>query len=143
MAQTITITVPDNFILPLQRVAKATRQPLEKLLSNALQASLPPLESLPIKTRQELEKLELLNDKALREVMKETASPALQTKLSNLLSKNQTNSLSPTERKRLTSLQTEADLVMLRKARAAILLRFRGKRVPTLAELGKAKGSGR
>ena len=30
-------------------------------------------------------------------------------------------------------LQQSADLVMLRKARAAVLLRFRGKRIPTLA----------
>jgi hypothetical protein len=32
-------------------------------------------------------------------------------------------------------LQKQADLVMLRKARAAVLLRFRGHRLPTLAEL--------
>ena len=134
MAQTITITVPDNFILPLQRAAKATRQPLEKLLSNALQATLPPLESLPLSIRKELEKLELLNDKALREVIKESASTAFQSRLSNLLSKHQFSELSAADRKRLTSLQTQADLLMLRKARAAVLLRFRGKRVPTLAE---------
>lgn len=134
MAQTITITVPDNFILPLQRAAKATRQPLEKLLSNALQATLPPLESLPLSIRKELEKLELLNDKALREVIKESASTAFQSRLSNLLSKHQFSELSAADRKRLTSLQTQADLLMLRKACAAVLLRFRGKRVPTLAE---------
>ena len=134
MAQTITIIVPDNFILPLQRAAKATRQPLEKLLSNALQATLPPLESLPLSIRKELEKLELLNDKALREVIKESASTAFQSRLSNLLSKHQFSELSAADRKRLTSLQTQADLLMLRKACAAVLLRFRGKRVPTLAE---------
>ncbi len=141
MAQTITITVPDSFILPLQRAARATRQPMEKLLANALQASLPSLESLPLQIRQELEKLELLNDSALREAIKESGSPALQTKLGKLLCKSQDNELSPTDRKRLTTLQTEADLLMLRKARAAVLLRFRGKRVPTLAEIEKAKGS--
>ena len=35
----------------------------------------------------------------------------------------------------LTSLQRAADRVMLRKARAAVLLRFRGERPPTLTEL--------
>jgi hypothetical protein len=34
-------------------------------------------------------------------------------------------------------LQQQADLEMLHKARAAVLLRFRGMRVPTLAELGQ------
>ncbi len=141
MAQTITIILPDSFILPLQRAARATRQPMEKLLVNALQASLPPLESLPLNIRKELEKLELLNDRALREVIKESAARSLETKLSNLLSKHQNNELSTTDRMRLTTLQTEADLLMLRKARAAVLLRFRGKRVPTLAEIEKAKGN--
>ena len=41
------------------------------------------------------------------------------------------------EHEQLAVLQQQADLVMLRKARAAILLRFRGKRVPTLAELSQ------
>jgi hypothetical protein len=40
-----------------------------------------------------------------------------------------------TEREQLSLLQRQADLIMLRKARAANLLRFLGKRVPTLAEL--------
>jgi hypothetical protein len=43
--------------------------------------------------------------------------------------------LTNAEQERLASLQQQADLVMLRKARAAVLLRFRGKRLPTLAEL--------
>jgi hypothetical protein len=34
-------------------------------------------------------------------------------------------------------LQQQADMVMLRKARAAVLLRFRGRRLPTLAELAR------
>ena len=45
--------------------------------------------------------------------------------------------LTDAEREQLALLQQLADLVMLRKARAAVLLRFRGKRVPTLAELSQ------
>jgi hypothetical protein len=41
----------------------------------------------------------------------------------------------------LRELQGRADLVMLRKARAAVLLRFRGRRPPTLAELGQMTSS--
>jgi hypothetical protein len=47
------------------------------------------------------------------------------------------DSFTDAEREQLTILQHQADLVMLRKARAAVLLRFRGKRVPTLAELSQ------
>ena len=43
--------------------------------------------------------------------------------------------LTNAEQEQLTSLQRAADRVMLRKARAAVLLRFRGERLPTLTEL--------
>jgi hypothetical protein len=41
------------------------------------------------------------------------------------------------ECEQLTILQQQADLGRLRKARAAVLLRFRGKRVLTRAELSQ------
>jgi hypothetical protein len=50
---------------------------------------------------------------------------------------NQAGRLTDTEREQLTILQQRADLVMLRKARAAVLLRFSGKRVPTLTDLSQ------
>ena len=43
--------------------------------------------------------------------------------------------LANSEQEQLTYLQRAADRVMLRKARAAVLLRFRGERLPTLTEL--------
>jgi len=51
--------------------------------------------------------------------------------------RNQAGMLTDAEREQLAILQQQADLVMLRKARAAVMLRFRGKRVPTLAELSQ------
>ena len=45
------------------------------------------------------------------------------------------------ERKELASLQSEADLVMRRKARAAVLLRFRDNRLSTVAELDQQCGT--
>jgi len=58
-----------------------------------------------------------------------------QQALEDLLQRNQAGELTQAERERLASLQHAADRVMLRKARAAVLLRFRGQRIPTLAEL--------
>jgi uncharacterized protein YnzC (UPF0291/DUF896 family) len=60
-----------------------------------------------------------------------------QKKLNHLLQKNKRGSLTESERVELAALQNEADRIMLRKARAAVLLRFRGHRLPTLAELRK------
>jgi hypothetical protein len=135
--QTITLTLPDNIWQPAQRVAQATRQSVEELLVTALQAALPTLEGLPPDVVQHLVALESLDDQTLWQVMLETVPLNSQHQLHALLLRNQAGMLTDAEREQLAILQQQADLVMLRKARAAVLLRFRGKRVPTLAELSQ------
>ena len=137
MPQTITLTLPDNVLQPVQRVAQATKQSVEELLVTALQAALPTLEGLPPEVVQPLIALESLDDQILWRVMLETVPLDQQHQLHDLLLHNQAGRLTDAEREQLTILQQQADLVMLRKARAAVLLRFRGKRVPTLAELSQ------
>jgi hypothetical protein len=135
MSQTITLTLPDNFFRPIQRTAQATNQPIEEVLLHALQASLPSLEGLPNDFLENLTTLEMLDDQSLWRVMGERVPANLQRSLSNLLDRKQSTTLTDAEQQQLTALQRQADLVMLRKARAAVLLRFRGKRIPTLTEL--------
>lgn len=137
MSETITLTMPDSMFQPLQRAAQATNQPVEEVLLTALQASLPSLEGLPPAAAQNLTELESLNDQALWRVMLETVPADKQRRLEKLLSLNQDGAISEMEREQLAELQREADLVMLRKARAAVLLRFRGNRIPTVAELNQ------
>jgi energy-converting hydrogenase A subunit M len=137
MPQTITLTLPDNILQPAQRVAQATRQSVEELLVTALQAALPTLEGLPPDVVQHLVALESLDDQTLWQVMLETVPLNSQHQLHALLLRNQAGMLTDAEREQLAILQQQVDLVMLRKARAAVLLRFRGKRVPTLAELSQ------
>jgi hypothetical protein len=135
MPQTIMLTLPDDVLQPVQRVAQATQQSVEELLVTALQAALPTLEGLPPDVMQDLVALESLDDQALWRVMLETVPLDQQHRLHDLLFRNQAGMLTASEHAQLSGLQQQADLVMLRKARAAVLLRFRGKRVPTLAEL--------
>ena len=135
MSQTITLTVPDRVFQPIQRVAEATDQPIEALLLTALEASLPPLEGLPPELMDDLIELERLDDQALWRLIAETVPLQTQRQIEELLRRNSAGSILETEREQLSLLQRQADLVMLRKARATNLLRFRGKRVPTLAEL--------
>ena len=133
MSQVITLKLPDNFFQPLERTARATRQPIETLLLNALQNSLPPLDGLPPEFTENLISLESLKNAELLTVICETVPLRAQKNISALLNKQ--NSLTTAETEKLSNLQKQADLVMLRKARAAVLLRFRGHRLPTLAEL--------
>jgi hypothetical protein len=137
MPQTITLTLPDNVLQPMQRVAQATKQSVEELLVTALQAALPTLEGLPPDVMQHLVALESLDGQVLWRVMLETVPLDQQHQLHNLLSRNRAGMLTESEHEQLPVLQQQADLVMLRKACAAVLLRFRGKRVPTLAELSQ------
>jgi len=137
MPQTITLTLPDHVLQPVQRLAQATKQSVEELLVTALQAALPTLEGLPSDVMQHLVALESLDDQALWQVMLETVPRDQQHQLHDLLSRNQAGVLTASEHAQLVALQQQADLVMLRKARAAVLMRFRGKRVPTLAELSQ------
>jgi hypothetical protein len=137
MPQTITLTLPDNILQPARRVAQATRQSVEELLVTALQAALPTLEGLPPDVVQHLVVLESLDDQTLWQVMLATVPLDPQHQLHDLLLRNQAGMLTDAEREQLAILQQQADLVMLRKARATVLLRFRGKRVPTLAELSQ------
>jgi hypothetical protein len=137
MTRTITLTLPDNVLQPVQRVAQATQQSVEELLVTALQAALPTLEGLPPDLIQHLVALQSLDDQALWRVMLETVPLDQQHRLHDLLKRNQASVLTESEHEQLAVLQQQSDLVMLRKARAAVLLRFRGKRVPTLAELSQ------
>lgn len=135
MPETVTLTLPDSVLQPVKRSAEAVHRPIEELLLTALQSSLPPLEGLPDEAIADLTGLETLGNDSLLLVMTETLPAETQAALSKLLERHEDDSLTSAEEERLASLQGEADLVMLRKARAAVLLRFRGKRLPTLAEL--------
>jgi hypothetical protein len=137
MPQTITLTLPDNVLQPVLRAAQATKQSVEELLVTALQAALPPLEGLPPDIVQHLIALESLDDQTLWRVMLEIVPLDQQHQLHDVLLRNQAGMLTDAESEQLAILQQQADLVMLRKARAAVMLRFGGKRVPTLAELSQ------
>lgn len=135
MSQTITITLPDRLFEPIQRMAQATDQPVEAILLTALQTSLPSLDGLPDSQTQALVALEALDNVGLQQVLLEMVPAEEQRALDTLLRRNQAGDLSEAERAQLALLQDKADRVMLCKARAAVLLRFRGQRIPTLAEL--------
>jgi predicted transcriptional regulator len=135
MSQTVTLTLPDKLFNPIQRIAQATDQSVETILLTALQVSLPSLEGLSSEMIQELVELEALDNDTLRQVLLETVPIKQQAELDTLLHKNQAGQLSQVEQEKLAHLQQAADKVMLRKARAAVLLRFRGQRIPTLSEL--------
>jgi hypothetical protein len=135
MSQTVTLHLQDNFYEPIKRIAQAMAQPIESILLKALQTSLPNLDGLPAKQIAELTQLETLDNTALKQLLLKTVLKEQQQELETLLQKNQAGGLTDIEQKQLAVLQKEVNKIMLQKARAAVLLRFRGQRLPTLTEL--------
>ena len=101
MPRTITLTLPDNVLQPVQRVAQATQQSVEELLVTALQAALPTLEGLPPDVMQHLVALESLDDRALGRVMLETVPLDQQHRLHDLLIRNQAGMLTASKHEQL------------------------------------------
>jgi hypothetical protein len=61
-------------------------------------------------------------------------SPAKQRRLEELLDKNQRGTLTDRDRRALTKLRAGADRLMLERSYAFLLLKYRGHRVPNLAD---------
>lgn len=134
--QTVPVQIPEPLYHRLERLAKLTNRSLENVVEQALTTNLPPLpDHLPKEARIELQELELLNDDALWQVARSEVSSEHQTQISSLLEKNSQGTLTEAEQTRLSELQHQADQLMLKKAYAYVLLKWRGHRLPTLAEL--------
>jgi len=93
------------------------------------------MDDTPPEFQKDIDMLATMSDEELWEIMLSKVSPTQQRKLHWLLDKNQAGTLTSRERKELESLQFQADKVMLRKAHAAVLLKWRGHRIPTPEEL--------
>jgi hypothetical protein len=135
-APTATVQIPLSLYRQLERAAQAMRRPLEEVLARTLETHMPPPpERWPPDMRAELQAMETWDDDPLWQVARSTVDPAQQAWHSELLEKNREGTLTEAERATLTQLRIAADQLMLRKAYAYALLKWRGHRLPTLPEL--------
>ncbi|MEM7343081.1 MAG: hypothetical protein AAF485_02470 [Chloroflexota bacterium] len=141
---TIPIPVSEALYQRLERFAQLTNKSLEAVIEQTLQAGIPSLpENIAPEMKDDLLTLETLDDDTLWEVARGLVNANQQATLSALLAKNKAGALTPDEQNELATLQSQADQVMLRKAYAFILLKWRGHRLPTLDELrGASMNSG-
>ncbi len=134
--QTVAIQMPQPLYHRLERLSELTRRPIENLVVQTLDANVP---SLPGDLSQEMQDdllaLESLDDESLWQVARSVVSPEQQAQHSLLLERNRQGSITEQELATLTRLSQKADQLMLRKAYAYVLLKWRGHRLPTLAEL--------
>jgi hypothetical protein len=128
----ITIHLPDDLYRRLKRLASLTHQPLEGLIVKTLSSSLPPPpDDLAPVTRDALIALESLNDDELRHIADETMADMEYQRLDALRQERRERQLTPLEHAELDRLMQAADTLVLRKAYAAVLLKWRGQALPS------------
>ena len=139
VTETLTVNLPVAAVRRLQRVAEIARRPVDEVVTETLQSSLPPLlEDVPEAFRQDLAKLETLTTAELWQQLHAHMDPTNIERYDALLAANAAGTITPQEREELQELREAADLLMFCKAYAAVLLKWRGERVPTLDELEAA-----
>lgn len=136
MSQSITIELPELIFQQLTRIANLTHQPLEALITQSILSNLPPTpDNAPPELQPHLLALQTLSSDALQTIAQATISPQQHDRHAYLLTKNETDQLTIEERQELTALREAADQLMLQKAYAWSILRWRGQKIPTLNEL--------
>lgn len=131
-AQTVTLQIPKTLYQRLVNTANATQRPIEEVILHALQVGSPPQwDDVPEEFQADLAALDKLDDNTLWQIVNSRKSAAEMERYNTLLKANSSDTLTEVERLELMALRQEADLFVLRKAQAAVLLRWRGHRVPT------------
>jgi hypothetical protein len=134
--QQVTIELPDLILRRLTQLAEATHQSVETLISQSVLSNLPPsTEIAPPELQQEFLRMQTLSVETLMPIAQSQVDPVQFDRHTELLEKNEAGILTSEEREELTSLRVAAEQLMLRKAYAWSLLRWRGQRIPSFEEL--------
>jgi hypothetical protein len=134
--QRITIELPESIFHRFAQMAEATQQPLEDLIAQSVVNNLPPsAANAPLEMRAELAEMQTLSVDDLLAIAQTQANAIQNENHIQLLEKNQAGILPPEEQKDLTDMRQTADRLMLRKAYAWAILRWKGHRIPPLQEL--------
>ena len=130
--ETVMLQIPEIIYQRLVNTARATQRPLEEVILHALKIGSPPeWDNVPPEFQADLAALDKLDDNTLWQIARSHKTAIEMERYNTLLEGNSNNILTETERLELMALRQEADRFMLLKAQAAVLLRWRGHRVPT------------
>ena len=140
MPQTITINLTDTLYKQLKRAAQLSRQPTEAVVIQSLTHTLPALlEEIPARYQSDVYPLLQMSDVDLQREANRTFSSQRWAENEALLDRKKARLLTTEEGTRLDTLRREADVLMFRRGYAAVLLKKRGYRLPTLSELAQSR----
>ncbi len=131
-AETVTLQIPEILYRRLVNTAHATQRPLEEVMLHALQVGSPPTwDDVPEEFQADLAALDKVDDNTLWQIFHSRKTTTDMERYNILLEDNSSGLLTEAQCIELAVLRQEADRFMLRKAQAAVLLRWRGHSVLT------------
>ncbi len=133
---TLSVSLPEQVVRRLEEAARASRQSVEDVAARSIEGNLPPsVTSAPAVLRDELLALQALSDVDLLAIAESQADPAQQARHLILLEKVDEEDLTAAEQLELADARENADRLMVRKAHAWSVLRWRGCNVPDLEDV--------
>ena len=130
------VELPESVFHQLTRIAELTNQSPEALAAQSITSNLPPsADNAPPQMQGSLLVMQTLPIDELLKIAHSQVPLVQQQRHMMLLEKNQLASMTAEERQELSDLRSAADQLMLEKAYAWAVLRWRGHRVPALEEL--------
>ncbi len=128
---THTIQVSEQTFQRLSIQAQAKQTTVNELAERALNRALPPsIEHVPERWRADLQQMQLMSDEMLWRIAR-TELPAERVELyDTLIEAGQQRALSPGEQQQLAILHEEADLLLIHRSYAWLLLQSRGYKTP-------------
>ena len=143
MTHTITIHIPDTLYDQLKRAAELSHRSMDTIVAQSLSHSISPLiDDIPAEYQADVYPLLEMDEAALQAEVRRISPTERWQEYETLLEKNKAGGLTATEQARLDVLGREADILMFRKAYAAVLLKRRGHHPPSLHELPSVSQSG-
>jgi hypothetical protein len=124
--QPITLNLPETVYEQIRRAAGAAQRPVDEVLTEAVMAVAPVVDSAPEELRTALAHMAYLNDAALWQAARATMPTEQRERLEALHHRQQRQSLTAEEQAEERALLTLYRETLLLRAQAAVLLKQRG-----------------
>jgi hypothetical protein len=136
MTQVITIHIPDTLYDQLKRTAALSHRSIDTIVAQSLLHSISPLfEDIPAAYQTEVYPLLEMDESTLQAEVRRIFPADRWAEYEALLEKHQDGNLTRNEHAQFEALRREADILMFRKAYAAVLLKRRGYHPPSVHAL--------
>jgi predicted CopG family antitoxin len=122
-----TISIPDSVYQKARQIAQQKSLSVDEVIRTRLEGAFDQLLfDLPDDEKEELKAMAYLSDDTLWTIAREQMQPALEKRISELLTKNQRDTISTAEYQELEELVERGDKLTLRKSQAMKYLTERG-----------------